>query len=137
MSAAGQPAVLLGPATSAKAELLAFDIGLPRSPGTSTPVVVTSPRTTRALCGTDGVAALTPVSGTSVDGGIVLIRRTSIDPVTGPDRLQLFTGNDGPVTDTSFQGPVLSLLCGRTGCGCSSPGRPGPQPPRLRPWLYT
>ena len=101
------------------------------------PVAVTSHRTTRVLCGTDGVAALMSVGGTSVDGEIVLIRRTSIDPVTGLDRLQLLTGNGGPVTDTSFQGPVLSRLCGRTGCGCSSPGRPGPQPPRLRPWPYT
>ena len=117
VSAAGRPAVFLGPATSAKAELLAFDIGLPQSPGSSLLVVVPSPRTTQVLYDTDGVGALKLVSGTSADGGVVLIPRTSVDPVTESDRLQLLTGNGDPATDTTFQGPVLPLLCGRKGCG--------------------
>ena len=117
VSAAGQPAVFLGPATSAKAELLAFDIGLPQSPGSSLLVVVPSPRTTQVLYDTDGVGALKPVSGTSADGGVVLLPRQSVDPVTESDRLQLLTGNGDPATDTTFQGPVLPLLCGRKGCG--------------------
>ena len=55
--------------------------------------------------------------GTSADDGVVLIPRQSVYPVTESDRRQLLTGNGDPATDTTFQGPVLPLLCGRKGCG--------------------
>ena len=117
LSAGGDPTVFLGAATPDMAELLAFTIALPQSPGSALLVVVPSPRTSQVLYDTDGAGALRPVSGTTADGGVVLLPRTNVDPATESDRLQLLTGNGDPATDTTFDGPVRPLLCASKGCG--------------------
>ena len=106
--------LLLGPDTPPDPPVLAFVVCC--SPGTSTEtlVVVPQPRTGQVLYDDDGAGPFRPVGeGQDQLDGVVLVDR---DPAAQDDRLQLLDG-DGDLDRPTFQGPVSTLLCGRTECG--------------------
>jgi len=74
---------------------------------------VPQPRTGQVLYAKDATGAFKPVTGQDYLNGVVLIDRTAGDT---DDRLQLLDGN-GNLDKPTFEGPVVSLLCGYSGCG--------------------